>query len=116
MTASDSDAGEGTRSARRLGGRGVLRGVGRRRRGGSEDPWLCGPGFRRVCLGRGRTTDLRRGTGVVKCGLKTLRPPIRGRLLENLWQSLLLGRSVPASRVSRRELHVTAHAAVLALV
>ena len=21
-----------------------------RRRGGGEDPWLCGPGFRRVCL------------------------------------------------------------------
>jgi hypothetical protein len=24
-----------------------------RRRGGGEDPWLCGPGFRRVCLCRG---------------------------------------------------------------
>jgi len=23
------------------------------RRGGGEDPWLCGPGFRRVCLYRG---------------------------------------------------------------
>jgi hypothetical protein len=41
---------------RRLGGRGVLRGVWRgsvKRRGGGEDPWLCGPGFRRVCLCRG---------------------------------------------------------------
>ena len=24
-----------------------------RRRGGGEDPWLCGSGFRRVCLCRG---------------------------------------------------------------
>src|SRR5438445_4125092 len=24
----------------------------RRRRGGGEDPWLCAPGFRRVCLSR----------------------------------------------------------------
>ena len=26
--------------------------AGVRRRGGGEDPWLCGPGFRRVCLCR----------------------------------------------------------------
>jgi hypothetical protein len=26
--------------------------VGGRRRGGGEDPWLCGPGFARVCLCR----------------------------------------------------------------
>jgi hypothetical protein len=41
---------------RLLGDRGVLRGVCRYRRGvaeGGEDPWLCGPGFRRVCLCRG---------------------------------------------------------------
>src|SRR5262249_33880548 len=34
----------------RLGGLGVLRGVEEGGRGGGEDPWLCGPGFRRVCL------------------------------------------------------------------
>ena len=39
------------------------------------------------------------------------------RLLENLRRgSLFLRRSVPASRLSRWELHATAHAAVLALV
>src|ERR1044072_1974621 len=27
--------------------------AGKRRRGGGEDPWLCGPGFRWVCLCRG---------------------------------------------------------------
>ena len=37
-----------------------------RRRGGGEDPWLCGPGFRRVCLCRGMLcTELRSGTGAV---------------------------------------------------
>ena len=58
---------------RQLGGRGVLRGV---RRGtpcgvaeGSEDPWLCGPGFRRVCRCRG-ATYLRRGTETVKKSLR----------------------------------------------
>jgi pimeloyl-ACP methyl ester carboxylesterase len=40
-----------------------------RRRGGGEDPWLCGPGFRRVCLYRGWTVDLRCGTGGVNCCL-----------------------------------------------
>jgi hypothetical protein len=43
---------------RQLGGRGVLRGVGGGRRGGGEDPWLCGPGFRRVCLYRGSVATL----------------------------------------------------------
>jgi len=36
-----------------------------RRRGGGEDPWLCGPGFRRVCLCR-RCLYVRYGTGGVK--------------------------------------------------
>jgi hypothetical protein len=43
----------------------VLRGVVGGRRGGSEDPWLCGPGFRRVCLYRGSTATLRGGTTAV---------------------------------------------------
>jgi hypothetical protein len=30
-----------------------------------EDPWLCGPGFRRVCL-FGCVNSLRRGSGTVK--------------------------------------------------
>ena len=34
----------------------------RRRRGG-EDPWLCGPGFRRVCVGRG-TVGTELGAGL----------------------------------------------------
>jgi hypothetical protein len=33
---------------------------------GGEDPWLCDPGFRRVCLCWGRYVDLRSGTGSVK--------------------------------------------------
>jgi hypothetical protein len=40
---------------------------------GCEDPWLCGPGFRRVCLCRGMVeAELSRGTGTVK------RPAQRG--------------------------------------
>jgi hypothetical protein len=31
----------------------------------SEDPWLCGPGFRRVCLCRGGEQELRIRTGDV---------------------------------------------------
>jgi hypothetical protein len=58
---------------RQLGGLGVLRDVDRERRGGGEDPWLCGPGFRRVCLCRGMVEpELSRGTGTVK------RPAPRG--------------------------------------
>jgi hypothetical protein len=34
----------------RLGGLEILRVREGLQRGGSEDPWLCGPGFRRVCL------------------------------------------------------------------
>jgi hypothetical protein len=40
-----------------------------RRRGGGEDPWLCGPGFRRVCLYRGRETTLQVGTEGVNLGI-----------------------------------------------
>jgi hypothetical protein len=37
---------------------------------GSEDPWLCGPGFRRVCLCRGLwIPDLQGGTKAVKIKL-----------------------------------------------
>ena len=39
--------------ARRLGGVWGAHGVYFRRCGGGEDPWLCGPDFRRVCLCRG---------------------------------------------------------------
>jgi hypothetical protein len=56
-------------SIRRLGGRGVLRGVSGGRRGGGVDPWLCDPGFCRVCLYRGMCLDsetLRSGTRIVK--------------------------------------------------
>jgi hypothetical protein len=50
----------------------VLRALGERR-GGDEDPWLCGPGFRRVCLYRGMVEgELSRDTGTVK------RPAPRG--------------------------------------
>src|SRR6266511_72986 len=51
---------------RGLGSRRPVRG---RRRGGGEDPWLCGPGFGRVCPYRGMrwiSDTLRSGTGVVK--------------------------------------------------
>jgi len=77
---------------RQLGGRGVLRGV---RRGipcgvaeGSEDPWLCGPGFHRVCRCRG-ATYLRRGTETVKqSGTPSLRlfllPPALAHYPERL--------------------------------
>jgi len=34
---------------------------------GDEDPWLCGPGFRRVCLYGGMVEpELPRGTDAVK--------------------------------------------------
>src|SRR5437867_9211092 len=35
----------------------------RRRRGGGEDPWLCAPGFRRVCLCRCRRRSEERRVG-----------------------------------------------------
>ena len=52
---------------RQLGGRGVLRGV-EKRRGGGEDPWLCGPGFHRVCpsIMTEARTSLQIGTNPVK--------------------------------------------------
>jgi hypothetical protein len=61
--------------------------------------------------------DVRCGPGLVKCGPQAQRPAIRGRALENLGRrNLVLCRGAPAFRLGRRELHVTAHAAVLALV
>ena len=55
-----------------LGGSAVLGSFvasGVRRRAGGEDPWLCGPGFRRVCLYRGVvSSEIRPGTGAVKRG------------------------------------------------
>ena len=51
---------------RQLGGRVSFVASKVRRRGGGEDPWLCGPGFRRVCLYRGVLERLWHGPGVVK--------------------------------------------------
>src|SRR5215207_8373733 len=51
---------EATRSAARRSW--SLRGVVGGRRGGGEDPWLCGPGFRRVCLYRGSAATVRGST------------------------------------------------------
>ncbi len=54
---------------RQLGGLRVLRGVRGKRRGGVEDPWLCGPGFGRVCplsWVRLSADSVRPGTGPVK--------------------------------------------------
>ena len=55
---------------------------------GSEDPWLCGPGFHRVCRCRG-ATYLRRGTETVKqSGTPSLRlfllPPALAHYPERL--------------------------------
>jgi hypothetical protein len=59
---------------RRLGGRGSWRQGWRR--GGGEDPWLCGTGFGRVCYGREVVwIEIRAGTEPVKiwCGAEWMR-------------------------------------------
>jgi hypothetical protein len=48
----------------------VASGETQRRRGGGEDPWLYGPGFRRVCSCRWVVApEIRRGTEGVKSGI-----------------------------------------------
>ena len=60
---------------RQLGGLEVLRGVlNFRRRGGGEDPWLCGPGFRRVCIDRFVSeSNVGPGIGAVKSSEELVR-------------------------------------------
>jgi hypothetical protein len=70
-----------------------------------------------VPLSRGGSPEIRSGTGVVKCGLESHLVRERLGLLGNLrWGSVLLGRSGPACRLGRAELHVTAHAPMPPLV
>ena len=72
------------------------------RRGGGEDPWLCGPGFRRVCRYRGMVeSELEAGTLTVK----TLRGSQRG-----LWKGPLAPLRCPPSPASEPPHRVRARA------
>jgi hypothetical protein len=83
----------------------VASGLGRR--GGGEDPWLCDPGFGRVCPYRGMcesADSVRSGTEVVKRafeGLLTARPYSVGMTEDEFLRALPLADRLRIAAVAR---------------